>query len=256
MLSSDKRALIIVHSSASDPGRVGAALQRRGFQLDRRCREKGDPLPSAMEAHDIAVIFGGPMSANDKSDFIAAETRWMEKALKSGKPLLGICLGAQIMTRALGASVSFHPQRRVEAGFYPIWATGEGETLFPKRFHVYQWHQEGCDLPKGATLLAKGRDFPVQAFRYGESVYGLQFHPELTLATMRRWLKRGAERLRERGARSKMRHFLGHALYDRALQRWMEGFLDNWIASSPIYNGGAAAERKERNHDSHHDQQP
>ena len=197
-----------------------------------------------MEEHDAAVVFGGPMSANDKSGFISAETRWMERALLSGKPVLGICLGAQIMTRALGASVWLHPSKRVEAGFYPIWATVQGEALFPKRFHVYQWHQEGCALPDGATLLARGEDFPVQAFRYGESAYGLQFHPEMTFAVMRRWLKRGRARLRERGARSKMRHLMGHALYDRALDRWLERFLDRWLTPCHRHgSGGGAAER-------------
>ena len=224
------RALLIVHSSASDPGYVGRALEKRGFDLDIRSREQGEALPHGMEEHDVAVIFGGPMSANDEAPFILSELKWTEQALQDKKPLLGICLGAQMMARTLGASVDLHERQRVEAGFYPIFPTHEGRDIFPERLHVYQWHQEGFSMPKDTTLLAGGADFPHQAFSYGDHAYGLQFHPEVTLPIIQRWLRRGGKRLRMGGARAhKTRHFLDYVRYDRTLQRWFDRFLDQFF---------------------------
>ncbi len=112
--------------------------------------------------------------------------------LKEAKPLLGVCLGAQMLARHLGHRVYRHPEGKVEIGYYPIVPTEAGEALCAAPFptHVYQWHREGFDLPRGATLLAAGSDFEAQAFRYGPAAYGLQFHPEVTYAMMCRWTLR------------------------------------------------------------------
>ena len=103
------------------------------------------------------------------------------------KPLLGICLGAQMMARTLGARVYCHVDQRTEAGYYPIRPTPEGRAVYDQwPDHVYEWHREGFDLPPGAVLLAEGdAAFPVQAFRYGPAAFAIQFHPEVTYAMMR-----------------------------------------------------------------------
>src|SRR6266550_4274189 len=151
--------LIILHQEHSTPGRVGQALKHRGYALDIR-----RPID------------------------------WLAVPLAEQKPFLGICLGAQLLVRQLGGRVYFHPEGKVEVGYYPIRPTDLGRTVcgyWPD--HVYQWHREGFDLPSGAALVAEGELFPVQAFRHGACAYAIQFHPEVTHAMMCRWTTRGHE---------------------------------------------------------------
>ena len=152
-----KPVLIIVHQEHSSPGRVGQVLAKHGYPLDIRRPRFGDPLPETMDAHAGAVIFGGPQSANDTDDFLKAETDWIGVPLREKKPFLGICLGAQMMARHLGARVYPHPQGHAEVGYYPIRPTAAGREVCPEwPDHVYQWHREGFDLPAGGELLAEG----------------------------------------------------------------------------------------------------
>jgi GMP synthase (glutamine-hydrolysing) len=95
---------------------------------------------------------------------------------------------------------------------------------------VYQWHREGFELPNGATLLAKGQDFEAQAFRYGPAAYGLQFHPEVTLAMMCRWSMTCPERMVSPGAHPRHRHLEGWFRHDGAVARWSSAFLRAWLA--------------------------
>ena len=148
----NKPILIVLHQEHSTPGRVGHALLRRGFPLDLRRPRYGDPLPETMDDHSGAVIFGGPMSANDTEDYLRREIDWIAVPLKEGKPFLGICLGAQMLVRQLGGSVSGHPEGHAEIGYYPIRPTEHGRALVdPWPEQVYQWHREGFDLPRGAA---------------------------------------------------------------------------------------------------------
>ena len=225
------RVLIVLHQETSTPGRVGQALCRRGFEFDIRRPRFGDPLPKTLIHHAGAIVFGGPMSANDDEPYIHAEIDWLRVPLAEGVPYLGICLGAQMLAKHLGARVGFHPEGRIEAGYYPIHPTAEGRRLMRWPERVYQWHREGFDLPRGARLLAAGDAFPNQAFVYGASAFGLQFHPELTLAMMHRWTVRGRARLELPGAQPRPAHFAGRAVHDAALRDWLERFLDLWLAA-------------------------
>jgi GMP synthase (glutamine-hydrolysing) len=222
--------LIVLHNENSTPGRIGNALRDLGFPLDIRRPRFGDALPNTMAGHAGAVIFGGPMSANDKEDFVRREIEWIKVPLEEGKPYLGICLGAQMMARLLGAKVWFHPEGQVEIGYYPIYPTDLGQRIFgPWPEHVYQWHREGFDLPSGGELIASGDAFPTQAFRYG-SGYGLQFHPDVTHAMMCRWTTRGHERMKLPGAKSRVEHFADRAVHDLAARGWLASFLQHWLA--------------------------
>ena len=223
--------LIVLHQESSTPGRVGHTLKALGFALDVRRPRFGDPLPRTLSEHAGAVIFGGPMSANDADDFIRREIDWIAVPLEEEKPLLGICLGAQMCARALGGKVAPHPGGHVEAGYYPIRPTAAGLAVvdpWPER--VYQWHREGFDLPAGAELLAEGDTFEVQAFRYGRS-YALQFHPDVTHATMYRWMARGHQRLEMPGARPYAAHVADRAVYDYSARAWLSVFLERWIGA-------------------------
>jgi GMP synthase (glutamine-hydrolysing) len=221
--------LIVLHQENSTPGRVGHALKQRGFRLDIRRPRYGDALPPTLAEHAGAIIFGGPMSANDAEDFVRREIDWIAVPLREKKPMLGICLGAQMLARHLGSKVYPHPQGHAEVGYYPIRPTALGRSICdPWPDHVYQWHREGFDLPAGAELIAEGDAFPTQAFRY-EGGYALQFHPDVTHATMCRWTTRGHERLAMPGAKPRAAHFADRAVHDPAGRAWLEAFLNHWI---------------------------
>jgi GMP synthase (glutamine-hydrolysing) len=221
--------LLILHQEHSTAGRVGHALHKLGYPLDIRRPRYGDPLPKTLAEHTGVVVFGGPMSANDEDDFVKREIDWLSVPLKEAKPMLGICLGAQMLVRQLGGTVFCHADGHVEVGYYPIRPTAAGRAVYdPWPDHVYEWHREGFDLPPGADLLAEGDAFPVQAFRSGPAAYGIQFHPEVTHAMMCRWTVRGADRLQLPGAKSRAEHFADRSVYDYGVRKWLLGFLDHW----------------------------
>ena len=223
--------LIVLHQEHSTSGRVGYALKNLGYELDVRRPRFGDALPATMHEHAAAVIFGGPMSANDGDDFIRREIDWIAVPLRDDKPFLGICLGAQMCARALGGRVFVHPDGHAEIGYYPIRPTAAGLALvdsWPEQ--VYQWHREGFDLPDDAELLAEGETFEVQAFRY-KRAYALQFHPDVTHAMMHRWTTRGDVRLQMPGAKPRAAHFADREVYDYSARAWLSLFLERWIGS-------------------------
>lgn len=225
------RLLAIVHQAHSRTGRVGRLLEQQGCLIDRCCPNHGDKLPDPRH-YDGVLMFGGPMSANDDLTLpgIAAELRWLDDVLAARTPFLGVCLGAQLIARALGAKVWLHPDGQAEIGYARIVPTDAGRDYFPEPLHVYQWHREGFDLPKDALLLARGELFANQAFVYDEHVYGLQFHPEVTLEMKRVWTVKAAERLKLPGAQPREQHIDRHPLYDPALGHWTERFLGRWLA--------------------------
>lgn len=219
------KILIVLHQETSRPGRVGAILENTGFELDIRRPPLGDRLPDTLAEHHGAVMFGGPMSANDNEDYVAREINWLKTPLKEDKPFLGICLGAQMLVKHLGHKVYSHPEGLVEIGWYPLQATPEGQKLMEWPDMVYQFHREGFELPDGAELLAASPSYPNQAFRYGKNAWAVQFHAELTLAMMHRWTVKGAERFELPDAQNRVQHLKGRLLYDAALYEWLERFL-------------------------------
>jgi GMP synthase (glutamine-hydrolysing) len=226
--------LIVLHQETSTPGRVGNVLRALGHPLDIRRPRFGDALPETLSDHAGAVVFGGPMSANDPDEFIRKEIGWIAVPLREQRPFLGICLGAQMLAMQLGAKVAPHPQGRVQIGYYPIRPTAAGHSVCPGwPAHVYHWHSEGFGLPHGSELLAEGDDFPVQAMRSG-SAFGFQFHPDVTNAMMHRWTTRGHERLSLPGARMRRDHFTDRALHDAAERAWLNSFLADWLRGQPL----------------------
>ena len=214
--------LVVLHQETSTPGRVGQALRRNGHALDVRRPPLGHALPARLDGHRGLVVFGGPMSANDPEPYIDAEMRLMERALRADLPTLGICLGAQLLVRALGGRVAPHADGAVEIGWYPLRPTAAGRAWDPRwPSHVYQWHREGFDLPAGATLLATADGYPNQAFELG-SALAVQFHAELTLAMMCKWTVKGAAKFALPGAQGRDAHLAGRLRHDAALLAWME----------------------------------
>ena len=147
--------------------------------------------PSASDASGL-IVLGGEMNVDqlDRHPFLTTVRRLTLDALKSNKPVLGICLGAQVLARVLGSDV--HPSPVKEIGFLPVKATAEGGrdpvmSPFAPEARVFQFHEDACELPGGAELLFTGDAVSVQAFRMGETAYGIQFHFEVTGREIVEW---------------------------------------------------------------------
>lgn len=228
-----RAVVVVLHQAHSNPGHVGQWLRMRGYVLDVRRPRFGDPLPESLERHAGAIIFGGPMSANDNEDYIKQETEWIGVALREKKPFLGICLGAQMLARHLGARVYEHPDRHVEIGYHPIRPTPHSRRFgggWPEK--VYHWHREGFDCPHGATLLATADGpFETQAVIYGDSAVGVQFHPEITYAMVNRWSGNNPHRLTLPGAQDRASQLSDHLAHGPSVRQWLDRFMPLWLTS-------------------------
>ena len=231
----DGKVLLIDHPAGKRDDRVSRRLATRDYLVDWRCPGRGDPLPGPGEGHLAAVVYGGPESANDGEDkpYIRQETDWIGEWVAAGRPFLGICLGAQMLARVLGAPVSRHPEGLHEIGYAPIASAPDCDGFLSGLSHVYHWHKEGFEVPACAELLATGPVFRNQAFRYGQRAYGIQFHPEVTGRVMNRWIAEAGHMLVEPGAHGAERQRRDSRRYDRSMSLWLESFLDRWLDGTP-----------------------
>ncbi len=174
-----KQALCLQHVPFEGPGVFERILKRQRFNLTRRIVPT-EGLPP--DAGDFLLVMGGPMSVNDPDPWIQQELNFIRDAVHAGVPYLGVCLGSQMLAKAMGGRVYKGPT--VEIGMTPIQLTPDGRhdrllDSFPDSLDVIEWHGEGIELPPGATALASSAHFPVQAFRCGANALGLLFHIEL-----------------------------------------------------------------------------
>ncbi len=156
---------------------------------------KGGSLPTDLFDIKAIISLGGPMNVyeEDKYPFLKDEDRLLKKAIRNEIPILGICLGAQLLAKACGAKVMKAKEK--EIGWYGVKFTTEGsaDPLFlglPLELKVFQWHEDAFEIPKDGVLLASGMVCHNQAFRVGENAYGLQFHLEFTLDMIESWIVR------------------------------------------------------------------
>lgn len=176
------RAHYFQHVPFEGLGSIEPSLKRAGYEItSTRFFEKPD-LPE-LRTIDFLVVMGGPMSVNDEDRFpwLSLEKQFIWDAIAKSKPVLGICLGAQLIANALGAGV--YPNKAKEIGWFPIYgikSSSKSVFEFPDSIKVFHWHGETFDLPSGATHLAKSDACEHQAFQVGRSVLGLQFHLETT----------------------------------------------------------------------------
>lgn len=174
-----KRAICLQHVAFEGPGVFADLLGSRGFVIAKHLVPRAGLPP---DPGDVLLVMGGPMSVNDPDQWIAAELAFIRAAVENGTPILGVCLGAQLLAKALGAQVA--PGPGVEIGMTPIRLTDQGREdpvfqALPDPFEVFQWHGEAFDLPDGAIPLASSYLFPLQAFRFGSNAYGVLFHLEM-----------------------------------------------------------------------------
>jgi GMP synthase-like glutamine amidotransferase len=183
------RVLVFRHVPFEGLGLIEAALAERHIEVDYAdLYQAGAALPE-IAAYDALIFLGGPMSVNDDLPFLRHEMEFIRRAVAQRQPILGICLGAQLIARAMGATVRRNSAR--EIGWYDLRFTGAaaGDRLFDglSAETVFHWHGETFDLPPGAELLASSELCRNQAFRIGERVYALQFHLEVTPAIIADW---------------------------------------------------------------------
>jgi GMP synthase-like glutamine amidotransferase len=177
------RAHYLQHVPFEGLGSIGDWLRERGATVSATRFFEHAVLPAVRDI-DLLVIMGGPMSANDESVFpwLVAEKRFIRQAIDAGKPVVGICLGAQLIANALGARV--YPAVEKEIGWFPVRGVAAGAGgmgfAFPAEILAFHWHGETFDLPDGAVHLARSAACEHQAFQLGRRVIGLQFHLETT----------------------------------------------------------------------------
>jgi GMP synthase (glutamine-hydrolysing) len=186
-------ALIIKHVAIEGPGLIEYCLKQEKIRYQILNLTSGVHLPK-LDGFTHIVFLGGPMNVyeEDRYPFLKDEDLFIKEAIQRGKAILGICLGAQLVAKALGAKVSKAPAK--EIGWYDVSLTEIGlqDPLFsnlPKTFPVFQWHEDTFEIPKAGKLIATSSPVPHQAFRYGEKVYGLQFHLEVTEEMIREWME-------------------------------------------------------------------
>lgn len=227
-----KTILMLGHMVRWKDQRATTMLEAKGCRVEWCCPAAGDVVPGSVDGYDGMVVLGGAQNVADAADpqhaYLNDEMRLIERWLAAERPLLGICLGAQLLAATLGAKVGAHGEGRVEIGYFPIRPTAAGARFMPDPLVVYHWHYQGFDLPEGAELLAVGEDFPNQAFRYG-AAYGLQFHAEATPEQIRAWIGLLAPELTRTGAQSARRQLAELPRYDPPLAAWLDRFLDLWI---------------------------
>ncbi len=180
-------------------------------------------------------MFGGAFSANDHTEheWVRQEYSFIEKTLMAELPFFGICLGAQMLAKLHGASVSTHPEQIKEIGFHRIDPTEHSGAFLSEPMRIMQWHSEGFDLPIGAKLLATNEDFENQAFSLGSKVVGVQFHPEVNPAVLKLWHERN--KTRPKGVlteEQRVEQMADAVLLDAQVTAWLDDFLNYWTAES------------------------
>lgn len=168
------------HASSEGPGRIAAWAADRGFPLTRTALYDGE-APPALDAFDVLVILGGAMSVHEHRahPWLPVEKRFLAEAILARKPILGICLGAQLLADVLGGKVFQNPVK--EIGWFPVRVFDRAAPFaaFPERLTVMHWHGDTFTIPEGARRVAESDACGNQAFVHGDRVVGLQFHIEM-----------------------------------------------------------------------------
>jgi len=196
-MGDQKTVNVIRHLAFEDLASFTSVLAANDYQVNYieaadYASEPDDLVQADLLSEKLLIVLGGPISVNDAAmfPFIEAEIDLLKKRIAADKPTLGICLGAQLIARALGAGV--YPGKEKEIGWFDLKLTAAGEQsalryLDAKHCSMLHWHGETFDLPVGSALLASSEKFPHQAFSYGKNILALQFHPEVTQRSMEKW---------------------------------------------------------------------
>lgn len=186
--------MVLKHVAAEPLGLLDPMIRSRGHRIRYVNFQRHPDAAPVLDRYQALVVLGGPMHVTETQRYphLLTECRLIEQALAQRIPVLGICLGAQLLAHVLGARVA--PARRPEIGWYQVRpctpAIADDPVLHPldSARPVFQWHSYGFDVPADAVHLAASADCPGQAFRYDDTAWGFQFHLELDEGLIRRWL--------------------------------------------------------------------
>ena len=228
------KVCVIQHIEIETPGRIADALEAAGCQTETILSHTGQPVPASMSGFDGRVVMGGPQSVyqQDRFPFLRAELRLIESGLKAQKPILGVCLGSQLLATALGARVYSGEQK--EIGWYPVTLTeaaGHDALLngAPVAFTPLHWHGDVFDLPKGGVALAASELTPHQAYRHGSNAYGFLCHLEVTDRHVAEWVTVFADELHQAGVDARA-ILAGAKQYLPPLQKLGTSVFSRWVA--------------------------
>jgi GMP synthase (glutamine-hydrolysing) len=189
-----RNLLVCQHVPYEPLGTLNPLLKREGYRIRYVNFGREPDARPRLDGYNGVVVLGGPMSVTDTERFphLSHEAALIRDAVAEGLPVLGICLGAQLIAKALGAEVRPHTEK--EIGWYSLSPTEAAKAdpvfaHFESSEKVFQWHGDTFEIPEGAIHLATTETCQNQAFRYGENVYGLQFHLECDEPMIERWLK-------------------------------------------------------------------
>jgi GMP synthase (glutamine-hydrolysing) len=195
---------VMQHVLAEGLGHIEDCLRAEKLTVEVCKIFDGQSVPKGMEGFQALVVLGGPMSVNERENlpYLADEMKLMEQAMKERKPVLGICLGSQMLASVLGGGVKKAPGKEIGWHAVRLNDASVNDGLWagvPRSFQAFHWHGEVFDLPVGAIPLASSEMTGVQAFRYGKNAYGILFHLEVTLGMIEGMLGQFPEELKEAG---------------------------------------------------------
>ena len=228
-----KEILIFRHAAHEGPGYLADYLNRRGLSHRLVRVDRNDPIPSSIDGVSGLVLMGGPMSVNDPLSWIPKVTDLIRKAVAADIPVLGHCLGGQLISKALGGTITKNPVK--EIGWLPV--TRVENTMaqnwlgdLPPEFKVFHWHGETFSIPPGATRILASRDCANQAFVTGKTL-AFQCHIEMTSDLVREWARVGADELTPASATVQSADEMARDLDGRIarLQGLADKFYDRWI---------------------------
>lgn len=206
MASTSRQALVLSHIGFEDIGTLRGPLLERGFSIDSVEAARVNLPLAGSNTCDLLIVMGGPIGVYQTADypFLSEEITCISQRLNSGRPVLGICLGAQLLAAALGALV-YPGMNGKEIGWFPIKSAQDSAMphwfapLVAPDLQILHWHGDTFDIPKGAIRLAGTERYENQAFTWKDNTLGLQFHPEVTAQGLESWYVGHAAELRQAG---------------------------------------------------------
>jgi GMP synthase-like glutamine amidotransferase len=234
------KALVFENSPGDRVGTFGEMLLQKGWDFENVYLHSGAAIPEDWQRYDLLVAMGGPMNVHEEETYpyLREEIRVLEEALKGGLPVLGFCLGAQLMAKALGSSV--YKGFRKEIGWYKARLTPDGMKdavvrLLPETFMAFQWHGDTFELPAGATLVISSENYANQAMRFGTLSYGFQFHFEIRKDMIIEWLEDGSEEIEEMGGKAfKEKVYHDTETHIACFHRMAASFFEQYLSSVEI----------------------